>query len=136
MGDVSVKDVYPVPKTKRGQKNYEAGPIMSADAKPVRDGMYLRDFGDDWAWSWWADGHWCRDEFWTSDEQELPWRGAVKKGPAYGDMTRDMLVSELDDVKRLALEARATIAELYAERGEDKRTAELCNKAMATLKAV
>lgn len=75
----SAEAVYPVPDVRK-PKDLIAGPWMPGDAKPVREGRYLRYFDDagDSAFSWWDGSLWCRDEFWKSDIQEAPWRGGVR----------------------------------------------------------
>lgn len=45
-----------------------------------------------------------------------------------------LLESEISDLKRHKQQALAFVSELYADRGEDARTSDLCNKAMAVLK--
>jgi len=47
---------------------------------------------------------------------------------------QSMLISEIADLKRHKQQALQFVSELYADRGEDERTNELCNKAMAVLK--
>lgn len=71
--------VFPVPSGR--PPNLAPGPWMAPDLKPQHDGRYLRHWqaSDDKAYSFWRNGKWHAGEFFDSrsDDQELPWRGAV-----------------------------------------------------------
>lgn len=68
---------------------YEMGEIrehymsdwQAGDSVPATDGVYLRDFGDGEATSYFRNGKWRRDGFFASPEQALPWRGLIMRPP-------------------------------------------------------
>lgn len=76
-------EVWPVPDN--GTNGLEPGPWMPGEWRPARDGKYLRYWpgSDDLAFSFWRGGLWHAGPFFDSksDDQELAWRGGVKKRP-------------------------------------------------------
>lgn len=76
-------EVYPVPES--GTNGLEPGPWMPGEWRPAREGKYLRYWpgSDDLAFSFWRGGLWHAGPFFDnkSDDQELAWRGGVKKHP-------------------------------------------------------
>lgn len=76
-------EVYPVPDS--GTNGLEPGPWMPGEWRPAREGKYLRYWpgSDDLAFSFWRGGLWHAGPFFDSksDDQELAWRGGVKKRP-------------------------------------------------------
>lgn len=76
-------EVWPVPDS--GTNGLEPGPWMPGEWRPARDGKYLRYWpgSDDLAFSFWRGGLWHAGPFFDSksDDQELAWRGGVKKRP-------------------------------------------------------
>lgn len=76
-------EVWPVPDS--GTNGLEPGPWMPGEWRPAREGKYLRYWpgSDDLAFSFWRGGLWHAGPFFDSksDDQELAWRGGVKKRP-------------------------------------------------------
>lgn len=76
-------EVWPVPES--GTNGLEPGPWMPGEWRPAREGKYLRYWpgSDDLAFSFWRGGLWHAGPFFDSksDDQELAWRGGVKKRP-------------------------------------------------------
>jgi len=82
-------EVYPVPDS--GTNGLEPGPWMPGEWRPARDGKYLRYWpgSDDLAFSFWRSGRWHAGPFFDSksDDQDLAWRGGVKKRPNVNSTT-------------------------------------------------
>ncbi len=76
-------EVWPVPDS--GTGGLEPGPWMPGEWRPAREGKYLRYWpgSDDLAFSFWRGGLWHAGPFFDSksDDQDLAWRGGVKKRP-------------------------------------------------------
>lgn len=63
-------------------------PWFSGDQKPVRVGVYLRDYGDGVFWCYWNGIDWCVGSIFADKAmfctdcitlfQNLPWRGVMK----------------------------------------------------------
>lgn len=74
-------EVWPVPDS--GTNGLEPGPWMPGEWRPAREGKYLRYWpgSDDLAFSFWRGSLWHAGPFFDSksDDQELAWRGGVKK---------------------------------------------------------
>jgi hypothetical protein len=59
----------------------------------------------------------------------------VESGRGCVPSEADMLIDRVEEKRRALREVRAVVAELYADRGEDRRTAELCNQALRIIDA-
>lgn len=58
-------------------------PWISGETKPIRNGLYLRDFLEGSAVSEFRDGQWLFDGFFASNIQNARWRG-LKESPQAG----------------------------------------------------